>query len=340
MSSRAQAREAVRLPGDGFGPEVTEAAIRLVERTGVAIRWRVHGAGAEQVERHGSPLPDSTVRAIADAGLALKGPIGTPIGGGFRSANVVLRQALDLYACVRPVKTIRGLPLPFAERDVDLVIVRENTEGLYVGRERQTASGVVESIKVVTERASLRIARFAFELARRQSRLSVTVVHKANILKLGDGLFLDCARRVSADFPGVERREMVVDNCAMQLVMRPEQFDVLLLPNLYGDIVSDLAAGLVGGLGLVPGANLGDDCAVFEAVHGSAPDIAGKRVANPCAVILSAAEMLRHLGDHYTAAAIVRAVHGALADARNHTPDLGGQATTDRLTDAIVELLQ
>jgi len=340
MSSRNPAHEAIWIPGDGIGPEVTEAAVRVVEQAGVAVRWQVREAGADQALRHGTPLADDAIQAIATCGLALKGPIGTPIGGGFRSANVALRQELELYACVRPVKTIRGLPLPFAERDVDLVIVRENTEGLYLGRERETAPGTVESVKVVTEAASLRIARFAFELAQRQSRPSVTAVHKANILKMGDGLFLECARRVAADFPGIELREMVVDNCAMQLVTRPEQFDVLLLPNLYGDILSDLAAGLVGGLGLVSGANVGVRCAVFEAVHGSAPDIAGKRVANPCAVILSAAEMMRHVGEHEAASSIVRAVHGALADRRNHTPDLGGSATTDRLTDAIVELLQ
>ncbi|MEZ4219185.1 MAG: isocitrate/isopropylmalate dehydrogenase family protein [Myxococcota bacterium] len=338
-SGGKRAIEAVLIPGDGIGPEVSEAAVAVVEAAGVDVRWQRFEAGASQLAVHGTPLPKEVLVAIHAVGLALKGPIATPIGTGFRSANVTLRQSLDLYACVRPVKIIPTLAGPYADRAIDLVIVRENTEDLYAGLEHRVAPGVCESIKVVTEAASLRIARFAFELAQRQGRRTVTVVHKANIMKLTDGLFLDCARRTARDFADVELREMIIDNCAMQLVLRPEQFDVLLLPNLYGDIVSDLAAGLVGGLGLVPGANVGASCAVFEAVHGSAPDIAGKGVANPSAIVLSAAEMVRHVGEDAIADRIVRAVHTALADPVNRTRDLGGDATTASLTRAIIAAL-
>jgi isocitrate dehydrogenase (NAD+) len=326
------------IPGDGIGPEVTEAAIQVIERSGVEIRWTRLEAGSDVYEKYGSALPDSVLHAVRRVGVALKGPIGTPVAGGFQSANVLLRQSLDLFACVRPVKSIPGLATRF--EDVDLVIVRENTEGLYSGLEHRVAPGVVESLKVVTERASLRIAHFAFELALSQGRRSVTAVHKANIMKLSDGLFLECARRVATGFPSIELREIIIDNCALQLVSDPTQFDVLLLDNLYGDILSDLCAGLVGGLGVVPGSNIGEDCAVFEAVHGSAPDLAGKRLANPAAVILSAAEMLRHLQEGDTAARIVAAVHAALADPRRRTRDLGGSATLDELTQAIVEGLE
>ncbi len=326
------------IPGDGIGPEVTEAAIQVIERSGVEIRWTRLEAGSDVFEKYGSALPDSVLHAVRSVGVALKGPIGTPVAGGFQSANVLMRQSLDLFACVRPVKSIPGLATRF--EDVDLVIVRENTEGLYSGLEHRVAPGVVESLKVVTERASLRIARFAFELALSQGRRSVTAVHKANIMKLSDGLFLECARRVATGFPSIELREIIIDNCALQLVTDPTQFDVLLLDNLYGDILSDLCAGLVGGLGVVPGSNIGEDCAVFEAVHGSAPDLAGKRLANPAALILSAAEMLRHLQEGDTAARIVAAVHAALADPRRRTRDLGGSATLDELTQAIVEGLE
>jgi isocitrate dehydrogenase (NAD+) len=322
------------IPGDGIGPEVTEAAVRIVDRSGVDIRWERTEAGADVFEKYGTPLPDAALNAVRATGLALKGPIGTPIGGGFKSANVLLRQSLDLYACVRPVKTIPGLPGRYD--DVDLVIVRENTEGLYSGLEHRVTTGVVESLKVVTETASTRIARFAFELARREGRPRVTAVHKANIMKLSDGLFLECARRVSRDFPDIELGEIIIDNCAMQLVTDPSQFDVLLLDNLYGDILSDLCAGLVGGLGVVPGSNIGEGCAVFEAVHGSAPDIAGRRLANPSAVILSAVEMLRHLGERDAADRVERAVHQSLADPKSRTRDLGGEAGLDDLLDAIL----
>jgi isocitrate dehydrogenase (NAD+) len=270
--------------------------------------------------------------------VALKGPIGTPVGEGFRSANVELRQALDLYACVRPVRNVPGVESRF--HGVDLILVRENTEDLYSGLEHRVAPGIVESLKVISERACLRIARYAFELARREGRREVAAVHKANIMKLSDGLFLECTRRVGREFPEIRYREVIVDNCAMQLVRDPSQFDVLVLENLYGDILSDLAAGLVGGLGVVPGANLGDDVAVFEAVHGSAPDIAGRRVANPAAVVLSAAWMLAHLGHRDAAAAVERAVHEAFLDPASRPRDLGGDATTDEVADAIAARVQ
>jgi len=322
------------IPGDGIGPEVTEAAVRVIEAAGVHIDWDRVEAGGEVIAKYGTPVPDEVLNSIRTHRVALKGPIATPIGYGFQSANVLLRKSLDLYACVRPVKSIPGVPSRFAE--VNLIVVRENTEGLYAGLEHRVAPGIVESLKVVTERACLRIARYAFQLAERQGRHKVTAVHKANIMKLTDGLFLECARKVAHDYPDIAYEELIIDNCCMQLVTRPERFDVLLMDNLYGDIVSDLCAGLVGGLGVVPGSNVGNDCAVFEAVHGSAPDIAGKRLANPSAVILSAAEMLRHLGEDRAAHALVRAVHATLAEPEHRTGDLGGPATLDGITDAIL----
>jgi len=286
------------------------------------------------IAKYGSPVPDPVLNAIRHAGVALKGPIGTPIAGGFKSANVVLRQALELYACVRPVKSIPGLATRF--EGVDLILVRENTEGLYSGLEHRVAPGIVESIKVVTERACLRIAEYAFALAEREGRRAVTAVHKANIMKLSDGLFLECARRIARDHREIEYGEIIIDNCAMQLVRDPTRFDVLLLENLYGDILSDLCAGLVGGLGVVPGSNVGQHCAVFEAVHGSAPDIAGKRVANPSAMLLSAVMLLRHLGESRAADRIERGVHAALADPACRTADLGGPADLDRFTETVI----
>ena len=326
------------IPGDGSGPEVTEAAERVVAAAGVKIAWERVEAGAEVVAKYGTPVPDYVLDSVRRNKVALKGPITTPVGQGFQSANVTIRKALDLYACVRPVKSIPGLPSRF--EDVNLVVVRENTEGLYAGLEHRVAPGIVESLKVVTEHACLRISRFAFELAERQGRKKVTAIHKANIMKLTDGLFLECARKVARRYPEIAYEELIVDNCAMQLVKDPSRFEVLLLDNLYGDIISDLCAGLVGGLGVVPGSNVGDDCAVFEAVHGSAPDIAGKRLANPAAVILSAAEMLRHLGEDGAAHAVTRAVHAALTDPETRTGDLGGTASLDRITDAIVGHLE
>jgi len=327
----------VTLPGDGIGPEVTDAAMEIVAATGVEIDWERVEAGADVYTKYGSPMPDEALNSIRTTGIALKGPIGTPIGGGFKSANVMLRQALDLYACVRPVRTIPGLGGRY--EGVDFVIVRENTEGLYTGLEHRVTEGVVESLKVVTEKASLRIARYAFELARAEGRPSVAAIHKANIMKLSDGLFLECVRRIHREFPEIELRELIIDNCAMQLVTKPEQFDVLVMDNLYGDILSDLGAGLVGGLGVAPGSNIGEDCAVFEAVHGSAPDLAGRGLANPTAVIRSAALLVAHIGETEAAARIERAVETALGDPANHTGDLGGKATTSKLTQAIIDAL-
>jgi len=332
MSS--ERRRVTLIPGDGIGPEVSEAAVRVVEASGVALAWERVEAGAEVIAKFGTPLPDQVLNSVRRNGVALKGPITTPVGEGFRSANVLLRQALDLYASVRPVRNLPGVESRY--QDVDLVVVRENTEGLYSGLEHRVAPGIVESLKIVTERASLRIAEHAFLVAQRDGRRLVTAVHKANIMKLSDGLFLECARRVARNHPDVAYDEIIVDNCAMQLVRDPTRFDILLLENLYGDILSDLCAGLVGGLGVVPGINVGEDCAVFEAVHGSAPDIAGKRVANPVALILSAAAMLRHLGETAAAANVERAVEATLIEPANRTRDLGGSAGLDAITDAIV----
>jgi isocitrate dehydrogenase (NAD+) len=332
MSS--EPRRVTLIPGDGIGPEVSEAAVRVVEASGVALDWERVQAGAQVIAEYGTPVPEAVLDSIRRNGVALKGPITTPVGKGFRSANVTLRQELELYASVRPVRNLPGVESRY--QDVDLIVVRENTEGLYSGLEHQVAPGIVESLKIVTERASLRIAEHAFLLAERDGRRRITAVHKANIMKLSDGLFLECAQRVAREHPVVEYDEIIIDNCAMQLVLDPTRFDILLLENLYGDILSDLCAGLVGGLGVVPGMNIGDDCAVFEAVHGSAPDIAGKRVANPVALILSAAAMLRHMGEADAAANVERAVETSLLDPANRTRDLGGSAGLDAITDAIV----
>lgn len=326
---------AVLLPGDGIGPEVTDAAVRVVEAAGVPVDWEPLPCGLAAVASHGDALPESVLERIRAVGTALKGPTTTPIGGGHVSANVRLRKALDLFANVRPVKTVPGLETPYGP--VDLVIVRENTEDLYAGLENQVAPGVVTSIKVITRRASRRIARFAFQHAQDWERRRITAVHKANIMKLADGLFLDCAREAARPFEGrVAYDEILVDALCMRLVKRAADFDVLLLENLYGDIVSDLAAGLVGGLGLVPGANYGRKAAVFEAVHGSAPDIAGKGVANPIAMILSAAMMCHHLGEKTAYTRIRRAVAAVTRKKEALTPDIGGKASTADLTAAVV----
>jgi isocitrate dehydrogenase (NAD+) len=325
------------IPGDGIGPEVTEAAVRVVEAVGAPVDWEPLEAGAEVIAKYGTAVPEGVLNSIRKNGVALKGPMGTPIGGGFKSANVELRQALDLYASVRPVKNVPGVKTRF--EDVDLVLVRENTEDLYAGLEHRIAPGIVESLKIVTEKACTRIARYAFELAKREGRREVAAVHKANIMKLTDGLFLECTRRVAREFAGIAYREIIVDNCAMQLVRDPRQFDVLVLGNLYGDILSDLCAGLVGGLGVVPGANIGADCAVFEAVHGSAPDIAGQGLANPTAVVLSTAQLLAHLGFRDEAKRIERAVHRIFTDPANRPRDLGGTATTAQVTSALIAAL-
>jgi isocitrate dehydrogenase (NAD+) len=325
------------IPGDGIGPEVTRAVVQILESTGVGFEWERVEAGAAEFERTGEALSLGVLEAIRRNKVALKGPQMTPVGKGFTSVNVGLRKALDLYANVRPVKTLPNVPSRYT--DVDLVIVRENTEGLYSGLEHTVIPGVVESLKIVTEKASMRIAKYAFEYARLNGRKKVTCVHKANIMKLSDGLFLECFEKVAKDYPEIEADNKIVDNCCMQLVIKPEQFDVIVLENLYGDIVSDLCAGLIGGLGLAPGANIGEQGAVFEAVHGSAPDIAGQGLANPTAILMSAILMLRHLGEQDAAARIEKATLEVFAEGKALTKDLGGTAKTDEFARAIVEKL-
>ncbi len=325
----------VLIPGDGIGPEVTAAARRVMAAAGLEAEWVECPAGAAAVETHGSVLPELTLDAIRGCRVALKGPVTTPVGKGFRSVNVQLRKALNLYAAVRPVRNLPGVKSRYD--GVDLVIVRENTEGLYSGIENEITPGVVTSLKVATTGASTRIARYAFAYARERDRRSVTVFHKANIMKLTDGLFLDCARRVHAEeFPDVTYNEVIIDAGCMKLVQDPTTMDVLLMENLYGDLISDLCAGLVGGLGVVPGSNIGEEAAVFEAVHGSAPDIAGKNRANPLAVIMSGVMMLNHLGETDVADRIKHAYDGALAEGDHLTADLGGTGTTSGFADALV----
>ncbi len=326
------------IPGDGIGPEVTEAVVRVLEATGVSISWERHDAGVIAFQRVGSSLPQTLLDSVRANRVALKGPVTTPIAEGFTSVNVGLRKALDLYANLRPVYNLPGVVSRF--QGVDLVIVRENTEDLYAGLEHQVVPGVVESLKIITAAASERIAAFAFDYAVAHGRQKVTAVHKANIMKLGDGLFLESVRRVSRRYPHVEYDERIVDAACMQLVMKPERFDVIVLPNLYGDIVSDLCAGLVGGLGVVPGANLGADTAVFEAVHGSAPDIAGQNLANPTALLLSAIMMLRHLGETAAADRVSAALNQVLDAGTVRTRDLGGSATTTEFTDALCRAVE
>jgi isocitrate dehydrogenase (NAD+) len=321
------------IPGDGIGPEVTRAVVKVLAAAGFSPEWETFSAGAEAVAEHGTTLPPALLESITRNKIALKGPISTPVGKGFTSVNVGLRKALDLYANLRPVWNLPSVASRF--QGVDLVIVRENTEDLYAGLEHTVVPGVVESIKIITEAASTRIAVFAFEQARRRGRKRVTAIHKANIMKLSDGLFLECARKVAANYPEIVFDDRIVDAACMNLVMHPEKLDVLLLPNLYGDIVSDLCAGLVGGLGVVPAANLGlNGVGVFEAVHGSAPDIAGKDIANPTALLLSAVLMLQHLQLDAKADAIMHALKAVLASG-HVTPDLGGTATTTSFADAI-----
>ena len=326
------------LPGDGIGPEVTAATVQVLEAAGADLAWVSHATGAEAVERDGVPLPDAVVESIRETGVALKGPVTTPVGKGFQSINVQLRRRLDLYANLRPARTLPTIASRY--ENVDLVIVRENTEGLYAGLEHEVVPGVMESLKIITEKASTRIARFAFDYARKNGRKRVTAVHKANIMKLSDGLFLDCFRKVAADYPDLQADDRIIDNLCMQLVLRPEDYDVLVLENLYGDIVSDLCAGLVGGLGVVPGANLGDGVAVFEAVHGSAPDIAGRDLANPLALMRSAILMLRHLGMDEVSERLRAAIRRVIVDQGIRTRDLGGTAKTSEFTAAVVAALE
>jgi isocitrate dehydrogenase (NAD+) len=323
------------IPGDGIGPEVSSAVVRIIEAAGVEVEWETHYAGAQALEKFGETLPADLLESIQRNKVALKGPITTPIGKGFTSVNVGLRKALDLYANVRPVRALPNVPSRYPE--LDLVVVRENTEDLYSGIEHVVVPGVVESIKIITEKASTRIAKYAFEYARREGRRKVTAVHKANIMKLSDGLFLDCFRKVAESFPEIEADDKIVDNACMQLVMRPEQFDIMLLENLYGDIVSDLCAGLIGGLGLVPGANIGERGAVFEAVHGSAPDIAGQGIANPTALLQSGILMLRHLGERDAAQKIEGAMLKVFTEGKVRTRDIGGEAKTAEFTEAIID---
>ena len=324
------------IPGDGIGPEVTEAVVRILKASGVSIEWETHLAGVRAFERTGETLPVELIESIRRNKVALKGPVTTPIAGGFTSVNVALRKLLDLYANLRPVANLPGVDARF--QGLDLVIVRENTEDLYAGLEHEVVPGVVESLKIITEKASTRIAHFAFTHARRHKRSKVTAIHKANIMKQSDGLFLECSRRVAREYTDLKYDERIVDAACMQLVMKPEQFDVLLLPNLYGDIVSDLCAGLVGGLGVVGAANLGGEIGVFEAVHGSAPDIAGKNLANPTALLLSAVLMLRHIDEGAAADRIMHA-HAAVMAQGVRTRDLGGTATTTEFADAVAGAL-
>lgn len=336
---RREPHKVTLIPGDGIGPEVIAAATEVVAAAGVDIVWDRQLAGAAAVEAGGNPIPEALIRSIRRNRVALKGPLATRVGRtGFRSVNVALRKTFDLYANLRPIRNLPGIKSAFD--GVDLVVVRENTEDLYSGIEHQIAPGVVESVKVITAKASRRIAKFAFDYAVRHKRSKVTAIHKANIMKLSDGLFLSCAQQVAKRYPKIDYEEMIVDNACMQLVLRPGQFDVLLLENLYGDIVSDLCAGLVGGLGVVPGANLGSRYAIFEAVHGTAPDIAGKNMANPVAVILSTVLMLRHLGESTAALRIQTAVERIVGKGRFRSRDLGGGSTTSELARAIVSALR
>jgi isocitrate dehydrogenase (NAD+) len=326
------------IPGDGIGPEVTKPTLKIIKAAGANIQWETHLAGAEALKRHGTTLPKSLMDSFEKHEVALKGPVTTPVGEGFASVNVELRQTFDLYANLRPIKNLPGVKARYS--DVDLIVVRENTEGLYSGIEHEVVPGVMESLKIITEKASTRIAKFAFDFARAHRRKKVAAIHKANIMKLTDGLFLDCARRVSADYPDVAFSDLIVDNACLQLVLDPLKLDVLLLENLYGDIVSDLAAGLVGGLGVVPGANLGDQHALFETVHGSAPDIKGKNVANPTAMILAAVMMLDHIGEKRAARRISKALEAVLKKGDCLTPDLGGTATTTKFAEAIIRAME
>lgn len=328
------------IPGDGIGPEVTGAARRVIDAAGAQLEWLELPAGAGALETHGDILPEPTIAAIEQHRLALKGPLTTPIGKGFKSINVALRKRFNLYAAVRPVRSLAGVKTRYD--GVELVVVRENTEGLYSGIEHEVVPGVVESLKIATRAGCERIARFAFRYAKERGRARVTVFHKANIMKMSDGLFLDCARRVHEEMgAGIEYQELIIDNGCMQLVRDPTRFDILLMENLYGDLISDLCAGLVGGLGVVPGANIGDDCAIFEAVHGSAPDIAGKNVANPLAVLMSGVMMLNHIGESAAGQRIKAAYDSVLTagDAATLTPDLGGRGTTTSFTEAILARL-
>src|SRR5499433_3309631 len=325
------------IPGDGIGPEVASNVVRIIEASGVDIQWETHYAGAQALEKFGETLPQELLDSITRNKVALKGPITTPVGKGFTSVNVGLRKTLDLYANLRPVRALPNVPCRYPE--LDLIVVRENTEDLYSGLEHEVVPGVVESLKIITEKASTRIARFAFEHAKREGRKRIHAIHKANIMKLSDGLFLKSVRAVAEKYPEIEYKELIVDNACMQMVLKPEQYDVLLLPNLYGDVMSDLAAGLVGGLGVVPSGNIGDEAAMFEAVHGTAPDIAGKGLANPTALLMSSIMMLDHLGERSVARGIEAALEKVYREGKHTTQDVGGKAGTKEFTEALIEAL-
>src|ERR1700681_984198 len=325
------------IPGDGIGPEVIQATVRMLEATGVKFEWESFAAGAEAFEKYKEYIPKELNDSIERTRVGLKGPVTTPIGGGFSSINVELRKRFELFANFRPIRNLPHIPTRYP--GVDLIVVRENTEGLYSGIEHEVVPGVVESIKVITEKASTRISRFAFEHARKNKRKKVHSIHKANIMKLSDGLFLRCSRNISKEYPEITYGEHIVDNTCMQLVMNPYQYDMLVMENLYGDIISDLCAAFVGGLGFVPSANLGDHCAIFEAVHGSAPDIAGKDLANPTALLRSALLMLRHLGEHDAATQIRNALENVYRHKDKLTRDIGGKAGTSQFADAVIEAM-
>jgi isocitrate dehydrogenase (NAD+) len=332
------AHKVTLIPGDGIGPEVSQAAVRILEATGVKFEWESFAAGAEAYAKYKEYIPKELLASIERTRVGLKGPVTTPVGGGFPSINVALRQHFELYANFRPIRNLPHIPTRYP--DVDLIIFRENTEGLYSGIEHEVVPGVVESLKIITEKASTRISRYAFEYSRKNGRKKIHAIHKANIMKLSDGLFLKCSRNVAKEYPEIIYAEHIVDNTCMQLVMNPYQYDVLLMENLYGDIVSDLCAAFVGGLGLVPGANMGDECAIFEAVHGSAPDIAGKNLANPTAIIRSGLLMLRHLGEHEAALKIRNALEKVYRHKGKLTRDVGGQAGTSEFADAIIREIE
>ncbi|MCB1023367.1 MAG: isocitrate dehydrogenase (NAD(+)) [Acidobacteria bacterium] len=326
------------IPGDGIGPEIIAATVGVVEATGVDITWETQIGGSLALEQFGTTLPEALINSIKANKVALKGPMMTPVGKGFTSVNVGMRKALDLYANVRPIKALPNVECRYPE--LDLVIMRENTEDLYSGLEHVVVPGVVESIKVITEKASTRIAKYSFEYAQRLGRKKATALHKANIMKLSDGLFLDCFYNVAKNFPEIEADDKIIDNACMQLVMRPEQFDVIVMENLYGDIVSDLCAGLIGGLGLAPGANIGTDAATFEAVHGSAPDIAGLGIANPTAIMLSAVMMLKHIDEFEAADRMEAAMLEVFSEGEIRTRDLGGTASTSEFAAAVIRKLK
>ena len=324
--------------GDGIGPEIAESALAVIDAAGVNIKWDEVEAGLDAVEKHGTPLPDQVISSLSKTKIGLKAPLTTPVGSGIRSINVELRMKFDLYANLRPAKSFPGLDVPF--KDIDLVVVRENTEDLYSGIEYMVTDTVSESIKIISRKNSERIVRFAFDYARDKGRKKVTAVHKANIMKLSDGLFLDVAREVAEEYPQIEFEDRIVDNMAMQLVLKPQQYDVMVMPNLYGDILSDLCAGLVGGLGLVPGANIGERGAIFEPVHGSAPKYAGTDQANPGAMIMASVLMLEHINEKEAARRIEDALTALIKEGKHVTPDLGGSAGTKEMTKALIDLIK